>query len=195
MAWRSDGPWNTWAVVLLVQKQRLLSLAGADARQFGVVRTKLLTGTAKSHDPPAPCELLGGVSCWTGADVWRADAKVAMEEAASTECGLAYDVRGRVRRCEGLLETWVTSQLDVSNQSAEKGRGRERTTTTVGGWGSSSRTGATTSLMRSTVSTKQMPWARRRHDVRVDTEVGGCEGWSACALQAASLQTDRQSTD
>jgi hypothetical protein len=43
------------------------------------IRTELLTGTAKSHEPPAPCELLGGVNCCVGAEGWRDDAKVAMD--------------------------------------------------------------------------------------------------------------------
>lgn len=49
--------------------------------------------------------------------------------------------------------------------------------------------------MRSTVAIKEMPWATRRHNVGVGTEVGGCEGWFACALQAASLQTSSRLTD
>jgi hypothetical protein len=54
----------------------------AAAQELNLVRTESLTGTAKSHDPLAPWELLGGVSCWIEAGVWRDGAKVAMEGAA-----------------------------------------------------------------------------------------------------------------
>ena len=45
--------------------------------QIGV-RTALVRGTAKSHEPLPPCELLGGVNCWTEGGGWRGDARAAM---------------------------------------------------------------------------------------------------------------------